>query len=232
MNVTYILHSSYLVESENSYMLFDYFDGELPEMNYNKTIYFFASHSHGDHFSEKIFDAAENFKEAYFILSNDIFEHRVPEKYMDNTVFVGCREIYEIGEMKVETLKSTDLGVAYLVECAGKLIYHAGDLNCWVWAGAPDKDNDIMSRWYAKEILRLSGRNIHIAFVPLDPHQEQYFHLGLAGFIEAANAENIFPMHMWDDDFSVIKRFKELPEFEEYKGKIHDIKARLQSFTV
>ena len=33
--------------------------------------------------------------------------------------------------------KSTDECVAFLIETEGKWIYHAGDLNNWVWDGEP-----------------------------------------------------------------------------------------------
>ena len=41
----------------------------------------------------------------------------------------------EIGNLKIRTLKSTDLGVAFMVETEGRRIYHAGDLNRWQWEG-------------------------------------------------------------------------------------------------
>ena len=31
MNVTYINHSGFIVETESCYIIFDYFNGELPE---------------------------------------------------------------------------------------------------------------------------------------------------------------------------------------------------------
>ena len=56
MEVTYINHSSFLLDSENSIFLFDYFDGDMPSINGSKPLYCFASHSHGDHFSERLFE--------------------------------------------------------------------------------------------------------------------------------------------------------------------------------
>ena len=51
MKVTFIHHSSFLVETESRYLLFDYFQGELPDMKDDKPLYILASHRHGDHFS-------------------------------------------------------------------------------------------------------------------------------------------------------------------------------------
>ena len=55
MKVTYIHHSSFLVETDENYFLFDYFEGELPEFKEDKPLLVFASHRHGDHFSPVIF---------------------------------------------------------------------------------------------------------------------------------------------------------------------------------
>ena len=49
MKVTFILHSCYHVELEGCCLLFDYYEGEVPESD--KPLYVFASHSHEDHFS-------------------------------------------------------------------------------------------------------------------------------------------------------------------------------------
>ena len=51
MKITYIHHSAFLVETESVYLLFDYFQGNLPELSEKKPLYVFASHRHPDHFS-------------------------------------------------------------------------------------------------------------------------------------------------------------------------------------
>ena len=56
MKITYIHHSSFLVETEENYFLFDYFEGKLPQLKEDKPLLVFASHRHGDHFSPVIFD--------------------------------------------------------------------------------------------------------------------------------------------------------------------------------
>ena len=50
MKITYIHHSAFLVETESAYLLFDYFQGKLPEFSEEKPLYVFASHRHPDHF--------------------------------------------------------------------------------------------------------------------------------------------------------------------------------------
>ena len=53
MKVTFIQHSCYFVELSSCCLLFDYYEGSVPETD--KPLYVFASHSHGDHFSPAVF---------------------------------------------------------------------------------------------------------------------------------------------------------------------------------
>ena len=41
LTVTYIKHSGFLIETANSYLLFDYWQGKLPELQYDKELIFF-----------------------------------------------------------------------------------------------------------------------------------------------------------------------------------------------
>ena len=62
MKITYIHHSAFLVETESAYLLFDYFQGKLPEFSEEKPLYVFASHRHPDHFSKVIFELGRNIR--------------------------------------------------------------------------------------------------------------------------------------------------------------------------
>ena len=41
VTVTYIKHSGFLVETKESYLLFDYWEGKLPELQNSKELYVF-----------------------------------------------------------------------------------------------------------------------------------------------------------------------------------------------
>lgn len=229
MKVTFILHSGYFVELADCCLLFDYWKGDIPRSD--KPLYVFASHHHEDHFSPEVFKEARPGRQVHFILSSDIFRRRVPEELMEAALFVKPHETYELGEMKIATLKSTDDGVAFLIECGGKRVYHAGDLNCWVWEGAPKWQNDLMVKAYKNELELLHGRDIDVAFVPLDPRQDADFDLGMRYFFEAAGAEHVFPMHMWED-YTVVPLFKSTPTYREYAPHVMDVKEPGQVFEI
>ena len=226
MKVTFIYHSSYFVELDHCCLLFDYYQGNIPQVD--KPLYVFASHSHGDHFSA-IFQLAQEGKEVHYLLSDDISPRQVPEELKDQVTFVAPRSFYEVGELKVATLRSTDMGVAFLVQCQGKRIYHAGDLNCWVWDGAPRFQNDQMEAQYQEELELLADKNIDVAFVPLDPRQEADFDLGMKYFFQAGGAEYAVPMLMWGD-YTVVPLFKSTPTYREYAPHVMDVSRPGQTF--
>ena len=227
MKITFILHSGYFVELESCCLLFDYYQGEIPRSD--KPLYVFASHCHEDHFSPAVFQEARPGRQVRFILSDDIWESRVPKELRESAVFVSPHHTYEVDGLKIATLQSTDQGVAFLIQCEGKRIYHAGDLNCWVWDGAPRQQNDQMTAAYREELRLLEGRAIHTAFVPLDPRQDADFDLGMRYFFEAGGAEHVFPMHMWGD-YSVVPLFKSDPNHKAWASRLMDVSAPGQTF--
>lgn len=229
MKITFLKHSSYFVELESHCLLFDWYEGEVPETE--KPLFVFVSHGHGDHFSPRVFDLHREGRETVFLLSGDISRELVPQDLEGRVLSVSPHQTYETGGVKAATLESTDLGVAFLIECEGKLIYHAGDLNCWVWDGAPRFQNDLMKAQYRRELELLSGKEIDVAFVPLDPRQEADFDLGMALFFQAAGARYVFPMHMWED-YSVVPLFKSTPGYEEYAKHVMDVSRPGQVFEI
>lgn len=54
MYITYLGHSGFLFELTDCYIIVDYYEGSLPILDKNKTVYVHASHSH--QVSAKYFD--------------------------------------------------------------------------------------------------------------------------------------------------------------------------------
>ena len=129
----------------------------------------------------------------------------------------------------VETFHSTDEGVAFWLSCEGKEIYHAGDLNNWWWEGEDMAWNRNMAASYKQEMKKLSGRTADLAFIPVDPRQEQWFYLGAAGFMEQADTKWIFPMHFWED-YTIIPKLIEHPSSEGWRDRIVEIHKEGEEF--
>ncbi len=231
MIITYIDHSCFSVELEDSILIFDYYKGNLPDFPLEKKIYLFVSHNHHDHFNLDIFKLFNKYPKVNYIISKDIkkkfnkkffISKGVDEKLYDEIYFIGENENAEINDLQVETLASTDEGVAFIINSEGKSIYHGGDLNWWAWKEDTPAENEQMEAAFKREIAKISSRHFHVAFLPLDPRQEELFYLGFDYFMHNTKTDVAYPMHFWGDN-SVIKRLKEMPCAKEYKDRIEEI---------
>lgn len=237
MKITYIAHSGFLVELSHTLLLFDYYEGKIPALPADKALYVFASHRHPDHFNPEIFRLAEGREKIRFVLSHDIWKSRVPEELRERTVHLKAGARWNEGEVSVQTLRSTDEGVAFLVEAEGKALYHAGDLNDWRWEGEAEQWNRSMAEKFRRYIEPLRGKRLDAAFVPLDSRQENNYALGLDYFLTLADyadpgsgAEKIYPMHCWDD-YAVIDRWLSEHPHTPGQERVVKIAGRGESFT-
>lgn len=229
MEITYIGHSGFLVELEHSTLLFDYWQGDF-SLPAGKKPYIFASHRHPDHFNPEIFKLQAAHPDIQFVLSDDIWQSRVPAGCAACTVRLGPNAHWEDGALSVRTLKSTDEGVAFCVQCEGKHLYHAGDLNDWQWRGEPEYWNRQMAENFRKNMEPLRGQSFDAAFIPLDPRQEEDYDCGLNYFLTIARAEKIYPMHCWED-YSVTGRWLADHPDSPNRGKIVPITRRGEQFS-
>ena len=181
-------HSGFTVESENYMLIFDYSEGILPPIPQNKKLYVFVSHAHEDHYEPKVFDLlkAQGIKSVYAVLGKDIPKDKYPEGIECLRTLAHKTFTLPHGE-ELYTLQSTDAGVAFLLTCPEGVIYHAGDLNDWMWEGEPEESNAAMHHLYLRELNLIADRPIDVAFVPLDARQEHLCFHGLAEFLEVVN---------------------------------------------
>lgn len=229
--VTYISHSGFLVETENNYLLFDFWKGQLPALNYQKPLYVFSSHSHQDHFSKDIFKLENQCKKVNYILSQDIAAEDQTWKKAEHVTFMDAYENKTIDDCQVETLKSTDIGVAFLIQIDGLSIYHAGDLHRWEWPGEPEDENEAAIHNYEAEIEKITGRHFDLAFVVLDPRQEEAGGKGMDLFLSKVGASYVFPMHVWDD-YALISSYRKEKQLKYITSRIMEITEPGQDFIV
>lgn len=230
MKVTYVDHSCFTVELGQAVFIFDYFRGTLPEFEKHKHIYFFASHKHHDHFSLDIFAYGKQYDKVTYVLSNDISlgenylrRHDIDPKVKEQIIRIGKNRTMELeaedGMLTIETLTSTDEGVAFILTYLGKTIYHAGDLNWWSWKGETEEEYQAMTDSYIREINKLEGRTFDLAFVVLDPRQEERYWWGFDYFMKATDTKVVYPMHCWGD-YNVIDQMIQNEVAKDYKDKI------------
>lgn len=243
MEITYIGHSGFLIEWETCYWLFDYYKGDIPEMDSKKKIFIFASHKHADHFNPEIFRLNNKYPDVEYVLSSDIKLKKenytkigITEEILNKIVSVKPSyeyDLYDINDNKIilKTLKSTDCGIAFLLHYQGKTIYHAGDLNLWVWKEETKQNNNNMTAMFNKEMNVLKDLPIDIAFAPLDPRQEEWYYLGLDKLLNTAKVRYVFPMHFWEKP-DIIEQYKRERSVDTNNVQIMDIKQNGQSWKI
>lgn len=233
--ITHLFHSSFLIETDNSILVFDYFDyashyiiksSKILTSEFftnKKNIYVFVSHGHNDHYDPVIFQWQEANPNINYILSNDItLEDKKP-----NYHFTDKNESFVIDNVKVSTYGSTDLGVSYLVKVDGFTIFHSGDLNWWHWKKDTKEAQLKEESDFKAEVDKLKGQKIDIAFVPADPSLEENYYLAGEYFAQSICPQLIIPMH-FSDKFCIPKKFKR--KIQHLNVKVAAISEKRRNF--
>lgn len=234
MTITFLYHSSFLVELNTCALLFDWYGGPLPEWDREKPLYVFSSHHHGDHYSPQIFSAL-GMENVWYVPANCIrlsAKRKAALGILDDHVFrLAPGRTLSLGPLAIETLPSTDAGVAFLIRCEGKTLFHAGDLNWWTWEGEPTEQNRRMERDFKTYCKPLEGVEVDAAFLVLDPRQEEDYWLGFDWLLRTMRAKAAFPMHCWEE-FTLARRWKADPRSLPYRESIREVRYNGQQFTL
>ncbi len=229
MKITYIYHSCFVAESQEDIYIFDYYQGELPELARDKKIRVFASHAHYDHYNKKIFNLLADYPDVTYVLSEDITD--IPARFNGQLQIVAAGQQYQLDGLTVRTLRSTDEGVAFIIEAKQHNIYYAGDLNWWHWEGEADSWNADMAAAYKRAMAELEGSHFTVAFVPVDGRLGAAYSWGLAEFMKHAEADHIFPMHQWDR-YELTDQLKAEIAAAAYAARIHKVSGAGEGFII
>ena len=236
IRATFLDHSGFLVELADVCLLFDWWKGALPPLP-EKPLAVFVSHRHEDHFSPAVFSLADGKRPVRFLLGRDIRPTEknrarwgLTDELLSLCRFLGGNEHAEVFPgVTVETLPSTDEGVAFVVGACGRTVYHAGDLHWWHWEGEDKAWNRNMEVNFQRFLRPLEGRHIDLAMVPLDGRLEDAFDWGLAYFLTHTDTDTVLPMHQWGQ-FPLTERFCAL--HPELACRIRPVTAPGQTFTI
>ena len=169
MTLTYIFHSGFVLETEQSILVFDYWmdpsgvmDGVLRS---EKPMYVFSSHFHEDHFTKEIFEWKKLREGITYILSKDIYKHRRANKE-DADVWLAKGGTWSDDTISVWALGSTDSGVSWIVETEDK--DSSREAIPWRAEGHPQgcrqfRCGDVSHRWTCRKWLYPWWPTIHRA---------------------------------------------------------------------
>ena len=150
MKIEYLHHSGCTVETENYFLVFDYYKGDI-NLKDKKTIVF-SSHSHKDHYNPEIFKWQEEVEDINYVLSSDIDLEPGP-----NVFIMEPYEILKLHDVNIRSFASTDLGLSFLVEVEGRTIFFAADLNWWIWPGIVRKKGEKWKKPLREKLISLSN---------------------------------------------------------------------------
>ncbi|MFA5524381.1 MAG: MBL fold metallo-hydrolase [Tissierellales bacterium] len=201
MKIEYIYHSGFCIETDNYFLVFDYYKGKI-KLRDKKTIVF-SSHGHADHFNPDILKWSENHTDITYVLSSDI---KIEPSL--NTYIMGPYQSLNLSGVSIESFGSTDLGISFLVKVDDKTIFFAGDLNWWYWADDSEDEKQLMEKAFKEEVSKIRSDSINLAFFPVDPRLDENFYMGGEYFINELNPKVFIPMH-FGDNLDTTKNFKQ-----------------------
>lgn len=237
----YIYHDCFVVKSSEAILVFDFWKdpyqhGPLPNplMNIDKDIpvYVFVSHGHKDHYNPNIFSWAKYFPNINYIISKDVRKrinhiisptgrYRGDKVDPSKIIAMSDSDRYEDDIISVKSFPSTDIGNSYAVLIGGRSLFHAGDLNAWIWKDesseeevkeALDGFNVILDK------IAASYEEFDLCFFPVDSRIGTDYFTGAKIFLERFKIKNFFPMHyeLGDDAAAIARLHRDASAFDRY----------------
>lgn len=214
MKFYYYDSSFYVAVVSDIFMAFDFHDAVPAEFyrdfprekvaSFRKK-YFFTSHIHADHFEPTVFKyAGEGVK---FIL-----DEAIPAEESERILRVKKGDTYTDEDLTVHVFGSTDEGVSFGVEVAGKKIFHAGDLNLWHWTKENSKKEEAAAREFFESEFSYVKENFmapDVAMFPVDSRMKGDYAEGAKRCAKELMPKLFLPMHFWGD-FKAAKDFAAL----------------------
>lgn len=229
MQLTYIFHSGFSVETERCIIVFDYWldPAGVAErlLAAGKPLYVLASHFHEDHFNRAVFAWRARGADVIYLLSKDILRHRRAAR-TEATAWLAKGGSWQDGRLRVTAGGSTDSGVSWMVEVGGRRIFHAGDLNNWYArfladgveaerAYSPEWDTEVYplreEKRYLGELkdLRKLADGFDVVMFPVDSRIGNGYTRGARQFIERFRTGLFVPMHFTAGGFASAWRMQE-----------------------
>lgn len=222
MRITFIWHDCFVVETESATLVFDYWRdpvfeskdaARLPlfvrEIDKEKPIYVFVSHHHKDHYSREIFSWSTIFPHIRFILSydtarfarhiiNPVGTYAGPKPNPKDVTSMRPGDFFKDSLISVSSFGSTDIGVSYVVSVDGETIFHAGDLNAWLWKDeSTEAEVNRALTHYLKILDEISLKYpvLSVVMFPVDSRIGSEWYTGASLFVRRIDVKRFFPMH-------------------------------------
>ncbi len=215
MELTFIFHSGFAVETEGCILILDYWmdpAGVVPPLlAKGKPVYVLASHFHEDHFSPRVLQWRKQCDWVQLILSKDILRHRRAARG-DADVWMVKGDEWHDERVSIRATGSTDSGVSWVIGVDGKTLFHAGDLGNWYarfltddFDGKPvfSKEEGAwidplrLEKQYLGELKDVAkvATSFDVAMLPVDSRIGNGYTRGARQFIDRFKVGLLVPMH-------------------------------------
>ncbi len=237
----YVWHDCFVVKAPEAVLIFDFWkdpyqQGPMPNplMNVDKEmpVYVFVSHGHKDHYNPKIFSWAKHFPNIHYVISKDVrkrINHIISpqgsykgDKVDSNKVIVmSDNDHYEDGLISVRSFPSTDIGNSYAISIGGRTIFHAGDLNAWLWKDESTEE-EVREALYGfnaiVDKIAAEYEGFDISFFPVDSRIGTDYFTGAKIFLDRFKIDHFFPMHyeLGEDPESIARLHRDAPAIDLY----------------
>ena len=220
MTITYIYHSCYLLEFDEFSVLIDFYkdtkreDGRKWIAEYllqkEEDLYVLCTHSHTDHFNPEILTWKKNKRNIRYLFSDELLTSGKVEA--NDALFLRKEESFRDHRIQLKAFGSTDAGCSFLIGCDGRLIFHAGDLNNWLWNEEVSKEEALgFENSYLCELELLSEKtdDLFVAMFPVDPRLGRDYMKGAEQFVSRVHTKYFLPMH-FGEAYEKANQFNEI----------------------
>lgn len=252
----YIWHDCFVYRGKEAVIVFDYYSGAAQAFCHSNglfvdflrqivanqgndlPVYMLVSHHHKDHFTRDIFGWAGLMPRVHYVISKDteravryLFKrggtYNGPFKVNPEQVTVLKEgERYDDGVVKVSAFGSTDIGNSYVVEVDGLTLFHAGDLNAWVWKDeSTQTEIEAAISGFKSKLTPVSNAfpRLDCAMFPVDKRIGRDCWEGARIFVRTINAGLFVPMHfcLYANDRERIDFIRNATRFGDYANVEH-----------
>ncbi len=237
----YIFHDCFVVKAPEAVLVFDFWKdpyqrGPLPNPLSNvepeMPVYVFVSHGHKDHYNPDIFSWAKYFSNIHYIVSKDvrkrinhIISSQGPYKGdkvdSDKVIAMSDHDRYEDSHISVRSFPSTDIGNSYAISIGGRTIFHAGDLNAWLWKDESTEEEvqEALQGFNAiVDKIAAEYEGFDFCFFPVDSRIGTDYFTGAKIFLDRFKIKHFFPMHyeLGEDPASIARLHRDAAAIEQY----------------
>ena len=97
--------------------------------------------------------------------------------------------------------------------------------------GEPEEDNEYYKNTFQEEMKYLEGKKIDVAFMLLDPRQEDKYCWGMNYFLEHTDCKTVFPMHCFQK-YKINHHYLNCDDGRKWNQIVKDITKEGQCFVI